>query len=493
MKKIKSFLLLVFALIFSLSSCGKNHTNDIGLKENGKLIVSTNAEFPPFEYLDGSEFEGIDMDIINEYGKFINAKVEIKNMDFDAALLSVSTQKVDLSIAAITKNAKREETLSFSNSYYTANQVIVVNENSVYSNITNKDEVLSLLSQNKAKIGCQRGTTGQYYIEGSADWDFDGISNTECKTYDNGALAITDLKKGNINAVIIDEAPAQLYCSKMDNIKCLDIVLTQEEYCIAVSKGNEKLLNSLNEFIDKIKNDGTFDGIINKYFGDDGIKIETSNTKQMVISVLKGLGITFLITIISFILGIVLGLLIGIIDGIKSKNIFIKIIQKICKIYVSIFRGTPITVQLLIIYYVVFSSIHPLVAAIVAFGLNSGAYVSEIIRGGINSIPKGQMEAGRSLGLPYHLVMKKIILPQAIKNSLPSLGNEFIALIKETSVVSFITVIDLYSAFRAIATASFDYKAIYLLMGVVYFVLVFGISIILKHIEKKVFNNAKTK
>lgn len=493
MKKFKTFFLLIFTLLFSLTSCGKNQSNDIGLKEEGKLFVATNAEFPPFEYLDGTEFKGIDMDIINEYGKFIDVEVEIKNMDFDASLLSVSTQKVDLAIAAITKNAKREETLSFSNSYYTANQVIVVNEDSVYAGITNKEDVLSLLSQNKAKIGCQRGTTGQYYIEGNADWDFEGIKNSECKTYDNGALAITDLKKGNIDAVIIDEAPAQLYCVKMDNIKYLDIVLTQEEYCIAVAKGNEKLLSSLNEFIDKIKNDGTFDSIINTYFGDEGIKVETSNTKQMVLNVFKGLGVTFLITIVSFILGILLGVLVGIVDGIKSKNIFVKVIQKICQIYVSIFRGTPITVQLLIIYYVVFSSIQPLVAAIVAFGLNSGAYVSEIIRGGINSIPKGQMEAGRSLGLSYPTVMRKIILPQAIKNSLPSLGNEFIALIKETSVVSFITVIDLYSAFRAIATASFDYKGIYLLMGVVYFVIVFGISIILKQIEKKVFNNVKIK
>lgn len=493
MKKFKTFFLLIFTLLFSLTSCGKNQANNIGLKEEGKLVVATNAEFPPFEYLDGTEFKGIDMDIINEYGKFIDVEVEIKNMDFDASLLSVSTQKVDLAIAAITKNAKREETLSFSNSYYTANQVIVVNEDSVYAGITNKEDVLSLLSQNKAKIGCQRGTTGQYYIEGNSDWDFEGIKNSECKTYDNGALAITDLKKENIDAVIIDEAPAQLYCAKMDNIKYLDIVLTQEEYCIAVAKGNEKLLSSLNEFIDKIKNDGTFDSIINTYFGDEGIKVETSNTKQMVLSVFKGLGVTFLITIVSFVLGILLGVLVGIVDGIKSKNIFVKVIQKICQIYVSIFRGTPITVQLLIIYYVVFSSIQPLVAAIVAFGLNSGAYVSEIIRGGINSIPKGQMEAGRSLGLSYPTVMRKIILPQAIKNSLPSLGNEFIALIKETSVVSFITVIDLYSAFRAIATASFDYKGIYLLMGVVYFVIVFGISIILKLIEKKVFNNVKTK
>ena len=123
-------------------------------------------------------------------------------------------------------------------------------------------------------------------------------------------------------------------------------------------------------------------------------------------------------------------MLINIVQSSTSKNIFIKILKKIASIYIAIFRGTPVTVQLLIIYYVVFSNIVPLFAAVIAFALNSGAYVSEIIRGGINSVAKGQMEAGRSLGLPHNVVMRKIILPQAIRNCLPSLGNEFIALIK---------------------------------------------------------------
>ena len=213
----------------------------------------------------------------------------------------------------------------------------------------------------------------------------------------------------------------------------------------------------------------------------------------MIVKVLKGLGVTLLITLSAFVLGILIGMLISLIQGVKSNKIIFKVLKKIANIYVSIFRGTPVTVQLLIIYYVVFTNIQPLIAAIVAFGLNSGAYVSEIIRGGINSIPKGQMEAGRSLGLSYPTVMKKIILPQAIRNCLPSLGNEFVALIKETSVVSFITVIDLYSAFRALATASFNYKGIYLIMGVVYFVIIFIFTYLIKLLEKKVFKNVNAK
>ena len=412
-------------------------------------------------------------------------------MDFDAALLSVSTNKADVAIAAITKNEKREENMSFSDAYYTANQVIIVKEDSIYATYTTQEEILEALSNNNAKIGCQRATTGQYYIEGDADWDFEGIKNAICKQYDNGALAVTDLSKGNIDAVIIDEAPAKLYCKKINGVKMLDVVLTQEEYCIAVKLGNNELVASLNAFIAEIKDNGTYDEIINSYYGDE--ITSTANFKTLFFNVLKGLGITFLITFLAFFLGIIIGMLVCLLQGNSSKNIIMKVLKKIADIYVSIFRGTPITVQLLIIYYVIFESIDPLIAAIIAFGLNSGAYVSEIIRGGINSIPKGQMEAGRSLGLSYPTVMKKIILPQALRNCLPSLGNEIVALIKETSVVSFITVTDLYITFRLIANASLNYKLIYIIMGVVYFVIIFVISFILKKVEKGVLKNVNSK
>ena len=132
MKKIFVFISIMFSMIFALSGCNN--------QSKTKLIVATNAEFAPFEYLDGDEFKGIDMDIIKAYGEYANIEIEIKNMDFDATLLSVSTNKADLAIAAITKNEKREETLSFSNSYYTANQVVIVKEDSIYSSLTSEEE-----------------------------------------------------------------------------------------------------------------------------------------------------------------------------------------------------------------------------------------------------------------------------------------------------------------------------------------------------------------
>lgn len=213
------------------------------------------------------------------------------------------------------------------------------------------------------------------------------------------------------------------------------------------------------------------------------------------IEVLKGLGNTFLITILAFVIGIIIGTIICLIENSSSNNTLFIIIQKIAKIYVSIFRGTPIVVQLLIIYFVIFAGYrgNPIYIAVIAFGLNSGAYVSEIFRGGINAIPKGQMEAGRSLGLSYFIVMRKIIFPQAVRNALPSLGNEFISLIKETSICGFIGAIDLTLAFRKIANATYDFETVYLVMGLIYFIIVAVITIILSKLERRLLKNVNTK
>ena len=173
MKKTNLSLLALLGVI-SLTGCSNKFLTLEQIQESGKLIVTTNAEFAPFEYKEGNELKGIDIEIIKAYGEYINVEVEIKDVDFDAALLSVSNCKSDLAIAAITKNATRDETMDFTNSYYEANQVVIVKEGSAYTSYTTVDEIVGALSADNAKIGCQRGTTGQYYIEGDADWEFDG-------------------------------------------------------------------------------------------------------------------------------------------------------------------------------------------------------------------------------------------------------------------------------------------------------------------------------
>ena len=210
-------------------------------------------------------------------------------------------------------------------------------------------------------------------------------------------------------------------------------------------------------------------------------------------AILNGLKITVIISVFGFIIGLLLGLITCLVEGLRSQNVFVLCAKQVFKAYVSVCRGTPTVVQLLIIYFIVFATYRgpEIIIAVLAFGLNSGAYIAEILRGGINSVPVGQMEAGRSLGLPYSNVMIRVVFPQAIKNCLPSLGNEFITLIKETSVASFIAIIDLTNAMKHIADASYDYTLVYLVMGLIYFTIVLFVTYLLKLLERSLNKNAR--
>lgn len=203
---------------------------------------------------------------------------------------------------------------------------------------------------------------------------------------------------------------------------------------------------------------------------------------------LDGLINTVKVAVWGLIIGIVIGTVIAIAKVAPKYKLINRIIDKICSVYVAIFRGTPMVVQLLLAYYVLLPSlgvkdVNSLMVGIVVFGMNSGAYVSEIMRGGLNSVDKGQMEAGRALGLSYSTTMMKIVVPQAIKNILPTLGNEFITLIKETSVLSFITVYDLYTALSTIGSKNYEKMVPYLVMAGIYIILVLMITLLVKILE----------
>lgn len=213
---------------------------------------------------------------------------------------------------------------------------------------------------------------------------------------------------------------------------------------------------------------------------------------QRYLLILEGLKNTLIITIGATILGIVIGLIIALIKNNYKENRTHKFLNAIANIYVAIVRGTPVLLQLMIIYYIIFktSNISILFIGMLAFGLNSGAYVSEIFRTGIESIDKGQMEAGKSLGLSYTQIMRYIILPQAMKNALPALGNEFVTLIKETSVAGYIGIRELTKAGDIIASRTYDYLFPLTITALIYLVLTLGITRILKKIERRT-NNAQ--
>ncbi len=203
--------------------------------------------------------------------------------------------------------------------------------------------------------------------------------------------------------------------------------------------------------------------------------------------ILRGLGVTLQITFFAVIFGNILGFIVGVTRSVYEKTGRYRFFNSICKLYITIVRGTPVVVQLLIINFVIFQSvsISKIVVAIIAFGVNSGAYVAEIFRSGIMSIDSGQMEAGRSLGLTYAQTMRSIIMPQAFKNVLPTLGNEFIVLLKETSVAGYIALDDLTRMGYIIQSRTFD--AFWPLIGiaVVYLVLVVGLSRLLNLLERR--------
>ena len=207
-------------------------------------------------------------------------------------------------------------------------------------------------------------------------------------------------------------------------------------------------------------------------------------------SVLDGLLKTVEIAVLGLLIGIVIGTLIGIVRVMPKYKRLPRILDKICVCYLELFRGTPIVVQLLIGYWVLLPALGISVnsgvpVAVIVFGLNSGAYVSEIMRGGINSVDAGQLEAARAVGLPYWVAMLKIVVPQAIKNILPTLGNEFIVLIKETSVVSFVAVTDLYKSFKQLGDPTYNYVVPYLMLALTYLVLVLLISWGVRALENK--------
>lgn len=226
---------------------------------------------------------------------------------------------------------------------------------------------------------------------------------------------------------------------------------------------------------------GNFGQKINKF-------LEIFLEQNGYVKVLEGLRNTVLIAVCGLIIGIVIGTLIATVRVLPKYRRLPRVLNSICSFYVAMFRGTPMVVQLLVFYYVFFpaigSKITGLQVAILVFGLNSGAYISEIMRSGIQSVDPGQMEAGRAVGLSFGTSMTKIVIPQAVKNILPTLGNEFIALIKETSVVSFVAANDLYVAFNYIGSNSYEFMVPYLVMALIYIVLVLFISMLVKLLER---------
>ena len=255
MKKVFLALLFGFIAIF------------VGCKNEEKLVMATAAEFPPFEFKEGKEFRGIDIDIAQALAKELGVELEIKDMEFDSVVSAISSGNADLGISGLTINETRSKVVNFSIPYYSAAQVVIANKDSTFKFSGNDAEELKKLisNTNGIKIGVATGTTGAFYANGDKDWGFDGFPNAEVKSFVNGSLAVNALVNGVVDIVILDEAPAKILSNSNQGTQVFDVFLTEEQYGVAVNKNNKELLAKINATLVKLKESGALDSIIQSY------------------------------------------------------------------------------------------------------------------------------------------------------------------------------------------------------------------------------------
>ncbi len=465
----KKRLWLVFILILLLSGCSS---------EKEKLILATEASFAPYEYYDNGKIVGVDIDIAREIAKRLGMDLEIKDIAFDSIINEVKSEKSDIGAAGISYTEERNKEVDFTINYMDSRQVLIVKKNSFFKSI---DDLAGY------KVAVQLGTVADDYLTEN----YENIVVVREKKF---LAAIQDLIDDKVSGVIMDEIPAKELIN--DNLVILDEAVVTDHYGMIVKKGNTKLLKAANEVIMELKNNGRIDEIMLQHMGVHVKEEEYTIVDKFYNSViydnryeyiLEGLGNTILIALGAVIIGIILGTMMALIRNIYDTRGKLKLLNYLAKIYITVIRGTPSILQLMIIYYVIFktTNISIVLVGILAFGINSGAYVAEIVRAGINSFDKGEKEAGYALGLNYRQVMFNIVIPTAIKNILPALGNEFITLVKETSVGAYIGIIELTKASDIIASRTYDYFFPLIIIALIYLCITLILTKLFNKVERK--------
>ncbi len=482
-KTMSAFIRILFLIM--LAVC----TTACGEKEERKVLkMATEATFPPYEFYENGKITGIDVELVRTIADRLGYDLQVIDMKFDAIITAVRTSKADIAASGITVTEDRKKMIDFTHPYVQAYQLIIVANN---SQIKTKDDL-----QGK-RIGVQQGTTGDLFVT-------ENYKKSQPNRFDNGALAVAALRKNKIDAVVLDAEPAKIHVrSYPGELKLLEEPLTGEEYAFAIAKENKKLRNEINFELKKMLDDGTVNEIIEKYKNMKSTTVSPDAEKGFFAKIKSSFELNFikdkrymylvfgfwntiLMSFFAVVVGVVLGFFVAVIRSTHDMTGKLKIPNMICHLYLTVIRGTPVVVQLLIIYFVIFSKldVSKVLVGIIAFGINSGAYVAEIIRSGIMSIDKGQMEAGRSLGLSYSKVMLLVILPQAFKNVLPALGNEFIVLLKETSVAGYIALQDLTKGGDIIRSQTYDAFMPLIAVALIYLAVVILFTKLLGILEK---------
>ncbi|HGO3739525.1 TPA: ABC transporter permease subunit [Staphylococcus aureus] len=442
------------------------------IKERGELRVGLSADYAPMEFehtVNGkTEYAGVDIDLAKKIAKDNNLKLKIVNMSFDSLLGALKTGKIDIIISGMTSTPERKKQVDFSDSYMMTKNIMLVKKDKVNEYKDTKDF-------NNKKVGAQKGTEQ----EKIAQTEIENASITSLSRLPDVILA---LKSGKVEGAVVEKPVAEAYLKQNPKLGISNVKFNEEEKdtVIAVPKDSPKLLSQINKTIKEVKDKG----LIDKYMTNaaNAMNDDSGFISKYGSFFLKGIKITILISLIGVALGSILGAFVALMK--LSK---IKIISWIASIYIEILRGTPMLVQVFIVFFGITAAlgldISALVCGTIALVINSSAYIAEIIRAGINAVDKGQMEAARSLGLNYRQTMKSVIMPQAIKNILPALGNEFVTLIKESSIVSTIGVGEIMFNAQVVQGISFDPFTPLLVAAALYFVLTFVLTRIMNMIE----------
>ncbi|HDA2621662.1 TPA: ABC transporter permease subunit [Staphylococcus aureus] len=442
------------------------------IKERGELRVGLSADYAPMEFehtVNGkTEYAGVDIDLAKKIAKDNNLKLKIVNMSFDSLLGALKTGKIDIIISGMTSTPERKKQVDFSDSYMMTKNIMLVKKDKV-------NEYKDIKDFNNKKVGAQKGTEQ----EKIAQTEIENASITSLSRLPDVILA---LKSGKVEGAVVEKPVAEAYLKQNPKLGISNVKFNEEEKdtVIAVPKDSPKLLSQINKTIKEVKDKG----LIDKYMTNaaNAMNDDSGFISKYGSFFLKGIKITILISLIGVALGSILGAFVTLMK--LSK---IKIISWIASIYIEILRGTPMLVQVFIVFFGITAAlgldISALVCGTIALVINSSAYIAEIIRAGINAVDKGQMEAARSLGLNYRQTMKSVIMPQAIKNILPALGNEFVTLIKESSIVSTIGVGEIMFNAQVVQGISFDPFTPLIVAAALYFVLTFVLTRIMNMIE----------
>ncbi|WP_247953877.1 ABC transporter substrate-binding protein/permease [Streptococcus intermedius] len=455
-----------------------------------KYTIASDSSFAPFVFQDSNnKYTGIDMDLIKAIAKDQGFTIEITNPGFDAALNAVQSGQADGMIAGMSVTDARKETFDFSEPYYTANAILAIKGSST---------IASYKDLKGKTIGVKNGTASQTFLTKSqSKYDY------KIKTFADASSMYDSLNSGSVDAVMDDEPVVKYSISQGQKLKTPIKGTPIGDTAFAVKKGsNPELIQMFNNGLANIKKNGQYQKILDKYLKKSSSNTSSSgstvdettiwgllqnNYKQL----LSGLGITLALALLSF----AIAMIIGIIFGMFSVSP-VKALRIISEVFVDVIRGIPLMILAAFIFWGIpnliesmtghQNPINDFVAGTIALSLNAGAYIAEIVRGGIQAVPAGQMEASRSLGISYSKTMRKIILPQATKIMLPNFVNQFVIALKDTTIVSAIGLVELFQTGKIIIARNYQSFKMYAILAVFYLIIITLLTRLAKRLEKRI-------